>query len=84
MTYKLTVNETKNKAGKYHYQVVDENGNVISERRSNRIYVACTINGGFYFGRKDLVGKGDHGRQIKGCITRNQQPYPVAYLENEK
>lgn len=65
MKYTLRVTETKNKSGRYHYQVIDENGNVISERRSNRKYVACTANGTFYFGRLDLIGKGDHGKQIK-------------------
>lgn len=65
MNYTLRVTETKNKAGKFHYQVIDKTGKVISERKSNRTYVACTINGQFYFGRLDLIGKGDHGKQIK-------------------
>ena len=65
MTYKLIVTETNNKAGKYHYQVVDEENNLISERRSNREYVACTTDGEFYFGRLDLIGKGDHGRLLR-------------------
>jgi hypothetical protein len=64
MNYTLTVTVTKNKSGKYHYQVLDENGIVISERRSNRKYMACLSNGEFYFGRLDLIGKGDHGRHI--------------------
>ena len=70
MTYELTVTETNNKAGKYHYKVIDENGNVISERKSNREYVACTIDGGCYFGRIDLIGKGDYGRFLKYAIER--------------
>lgn len=66
MTYTLKVTETNNKAGKYHYQVInDETGAIVSERKSNREYVACTINGEFYFGRLDLIGKGDHGRRLK-------------------
>ncbi len=65
MNYELKVTETNNKASKFHYQVIDENGNVISERRSNREYVACTPYGSTYFGRLDLIGKGDHGRAIK-------------------
>jgi hypothetical protein len=52
MNYKLNV--TKNKSGKFHYTVTDEKGNVISERKSNREYVACTANGSYYFGRLDL------------------------------
>lgn len=65
MKYTLKVTETGKKSGKYHYQVVDETGKIISERSSNREYVACTINGSYYFGRLDLIGKGDHGRYIK-------------------
>ena len=65
MNYKLKVTETKNKAGKFHYQVIDENGAVVSERKSNREYVAATSNGSHYFGRVDLIGKGDHGRSLK-------------------
>lgn len=73
MKYTLKVTETKNKAGKFHYQVIDENGQVISERKSNREYVACTRNGGFYFGRLDLVGRGDHGRMIKDLYVQLAQ-----------
>ena len=60
MNYELKVKETNNKVGKFHYQVIDENGTVISERKSNREYVACTINGAFYWGRINLIGKGDY------------------------
>lgn len=63
--YILSVKTTGNKAGKYHYQVIDATGKVITERRSNREYVACTINGSYFFGRLDLIGKGDHGNDIK-------------------
>ncbi|CAB4136285.1 hypothetical protein UFOVP579_47 [uncultured Caudovirales phage] len=65
MNYKLKVKETNNKTAKYHYQVINENGEVITERKSNREYVACTINGEYFFGRFDLIGKGDHGRALK-------------------
>jgi hypothetical protein len=64
MTYKLLRKETNNKAAKYYYTVIDETGKVISERSSNREYVACTIDGSFYFGRLDLIGKGDHAKRI--------------------
>lgn len=64
--YTLTVKETGNKSSKFHYQVInDTTGEVVSERKSNRVYVACTIHGEFYFGRIDLIGKGDHGWAIK-------------------
>ena len=78
MTYKLIVKETGNKAGKFHYTITDEAGNIISERKSNREYVAATINGSFYFGRIDLIGKGDHGRQVKWCVENNKEPVPIA------
>jgi hypothetical protein len=51
MNYELKVTETKNKAAKFHYQVIDENGNIISERKSNKEYIYCTING-FYYSSK--------------------------------
>jgi len=65
MEYTLSVKETGNKAARFHYVVTDENGQVISERKSNREYVACTANGNQYFGRLDLIGKGDHGKWLK-------------------
>lgn len=68
MTYELKQTQLKN--GKFHYQVIDENGNVISERKSNREYVACTINGGTYWGRLDLVGKGDYKRVLDWAIKK--------------
>ena len=74
MTYTLKVTETSNKTGKFIYEVIDKTGQVISKRTSNREYVACTIDGDFYFGRLDLIGKGDHGRRLKMGIT-----CPIAY-----
>lgn len=61
-TYKLTATALKN--GKTLYQVINENGEVISKRTSTRKYVACTIDGSYYFGRLDLVGKGEHGSSL--------------------
>lgn len=54
----------KAKGKKYQYTVTDEKGNVVSTRTSARDYVACTANGEFYFGRLDLIGKGDHGKRL--------------------
>jgi len=65
MNYELKVIETKSKTSKFHYQVINEAGKVISERRSNREYVAATVDGQFYFGRLDLIRKGDHGKAIR-------------------
>ncbi len=67
MNYELKVTETARKDGKFSYQVIDENGTVLSTRSSNREYVACTIDGKFYFGRLDLIGQGDHGKHVKYC-----------------
>lgn len=56
---------TKTQKGKkYLYEVKDENGNVVSKRTSTRDYVACSVSGEFYFGRLDLIGKGDHGKGL--------------------
>ena len=59
--FKLT---RKQKGDKFIYTVTDERNNVISTRTSKRDYVACTANGEFYFGRLDLIGKGNHGKEI--------------------
>lgn len=55
----------KAKGKKYQYTVTNEKGNIISTRTSVRDYVACTANGEFYFGRLDLIGKGDHGKELR-------------------
>lgn len=66
---------TKTQKGKkYLYEVKDENGNVISKRTSTRDYVACTVNGDFYFGRLDLIGKGDHGKGISNATKILSNP----------
>lgn len=57
--------QTKGK--KYLYTVTDENGNVVSTRTSARDYVACVADGSFYFGRLDLIGKGDHGKRLSSA-----------------
>lgn len=53
------------KGKKFEYTVTNEKGKIISKRSSARDYVACTANGEFYFGRLDLIGKGDHGKTLK-------------------
>lgn len=59
-----TYNLSKEQKGKnFLYTVTDINGNVISKRTSKREYVACTADGQYYFGRMDLIGKGDHGQK---------------------
>jgi hypothetical protein len=88
--YTLIKTKTNRKDFNYLYQVKDEEGNVVSERRSNRDYIACTINGQYYFGRLDLIGKGDHGR---ACNFRSKQVgqehlvegiTTIAYLKTEE
>jgi hypothetical protein len=75
---------TGKKSGNFHYQVFDGNGQLISERWSNREYVACTIGGTYYFGRLDLIGKGEHGRMIKRLSETNQPIPPIAFLTSKK
>ena len=81
MKYTLKVTETGKKSGKYHYQVFDETGKLISERNSNREYVACTANGSYYFGRLDLIGKGDHGKSISAYSNPKQS---LHYTQEER
>ena len=60
-TYKLS-KIVKGKS--FQYTVTDESGNIISTRTSKNEYVACTVNGEFYFGRLDLIGQGYHGKLL--------------------
>ena len=70
--YTLTKTDTGHKSGRFLYTITDETGAVLSTRKSDREYVAATINGQYYFGRLDLIGKGDHGKQVKS-INQNGQ-----------
>tara|TARA_R110000803_G_scaffold52326_2_gene107737 strand:- start:10968 stop:11417 length:450 start_codon:yes stop_codon:yes gene_type:complete len=86
----LTKTETGRKSGRYHYQVKDLQGTVISERKSNRDYIGATLDGGLYFGRADLIGRGEHGNRIKyldkvGIKTKikNREDILVAVLSRE-
>jgi hypothetical protein len=76
MNYELKVTETNNKAAKFIYQVIDEAGNVITERKSNKEYVACTADGVYFFGRLDLIGKGNHGVEMK-FLANNLEGYKL-------
>lgn len=53
------------KGSKWLYEIKDNNGNVVATRTSARDYAAATINGEFFFGRVDLIGKGDHGKALR-------------------
>jgi len=62
---KLIKQETGKKSGpKYIYSIVDENGIVLETRKSNNEYVAATCCGAYFFGRLDLIGKGQHGIRL--------------------
>ena len=83
-THTLVKTETNRKANKYSYAIViNETGETVGTRNSNREYVACTIDGAFFFGRMDLVGKGDHGKMIKHCQAEapKAEPGRKDYLE---
>lgn len=58
--YTLTKKELNN--GYKLYAVMNVEGEILSTRKSKRDYVACTINGGFYFGRINLVNKNGRAR----------------------
>ena len=63
------------KGKKFQYQVIDTATNeVISSRTSARDYVACTTNGEFYFGRLDLISKGDHGKRLSWAMLILNNP----------
>lgn len=50
------------KGKKFLYEVKDEQGHLYAKRLSKRDnFVACTLDGSFFFGRIDLISKGDHG-----------------------
>lgn len=69
----------KVKGKKFEYQVIDtESKAIVSSRISARDYVACTANGEFYFGRLDLIGKGDHGK-ILSYVNEFLSKPEVAY-----
>lgn len=55
--------KTQTKSGKYNYSIVDDNGNILATRTSSKEYVAATITGKYFFGRLDLIGKGEHGER---------------------
>ena len=73
----LTKTTTNNKTARYLYTVVDDDGTILATRRSNRDYVAATIDGEFFFGRTDLIGKGAHGDAMKRAKT----PMLIAHLK---
>lgn len=68
MEYKAIVTPV---GSKFQYVVTDEAGNVVSKRLSKRgDYIACTAFGDYYFGRRDLIGKGDHGRWLNSILAK--------------
>ena len=86
---KYKLNKTA-KGKTFEYTVSDERGRIISKRTSSRDYVACTIDGSYYFGRLDLIGKGDHGRNLArlsefiGSLPETQPAAYVEYLKEKK
>jgi len=85
-TYKMT-KTAKGKQG-FLYEIFNAAGELISSRTSKRDYVAATACGGFFFGRLDLIGKGDHGRYLKDFAkngrTEELERYSrIAYLQEQ-
>ena len=78
---KYILNKTQ-KGAKFLYEVIEVSSNkVVTTRTSARDYVACTISGEFFFGRLDLVGKGDHGRILNRSNAILSNPHKV-WLED--
>lgn len=80
-TAKLTVSVIGKSDGKYLYQIFDKTtGALLSKRRSNREYVAATIDGNSFFGRVDLAQKcKPYYFPLKG---ETKMPV-IAYLEDQ-
>ena len=84
MNYELKVTEINTKGAKFLYEVIDEVGNIISQRKSNREYVACTIKGSFYWGRLDLIGKGDYKKILDWAQQRSvATKFPENYYSEQ-
>ena len=85
-TYTMT-KTAKGKQG-FLYEIFNAAGEKISSRTSKRDYVAATACGAFFFGRLDLIGKGDHGRTIKhyqqhGKTAELDRISRIAYLQEQ-
>ena len=73
----------KEKGKKFEYQVIHaESKAIVSKRTSARDYVACVADGSYYFGRLDLIGKGDHGKQL--TPPNNGLPETFRVLKRKK
>lgn len=72
---KLILTKTA-KGKKFIYEVKNETGEIKAQRISARDYVACTADGNMFFGRRDLIGKGEHRRQLtmyrKGSVNSKE------------
>lgn len=62
------------KGKKFLYTVKDSSGNIKATRLSTRNYVACTVDGSFFFGREDLIAKGEHGRILSRAYQILEHP----------
>jgi hypothetical protein len=60
--FSIRVSETNRKSARFFYEVLDQDGQVVDTRRTNRVYCACEIffnsskpYAGSWFGRPDLI-----------------------------
>jgi hypothetical protein len=67
----------------FMYTIKDMDGNIHATRKSKHTYVAATFDGQYFFSRLDLIGKGDHGQQVKWCKENGRNVKPIAYLKTE-
>lgn len=86
----LIVKETPNNKNTFYVYQVVEDGKVLCERKSSRKYVACAVTkripegetepiyyAPYYFGRLDLIGKGDSKN-----FTERSSAYGFAYIKD--
>lgn len=86
----LKDNAGTTKKQEYVYEVLGEDGKVICSRKSTRHYVACAVTmykpkdgsafhyaAPFFFGRIDLIGKGDSKN-----FEKWDSAYAIAYLKD--
>ena len=75
------------KGKKFIYEVKNEAGEIKAQRISARDYVACTADGSLFFGRRDLIGKGEHGRQLTayraGSVTAGKAKPTVRVVRKQ-
>lgn len=74
--------KTIKKNGTFVYTITDTTGKIYQTRESKREYVAATIDGSYFFGRLDLIGKAGHKANIAFQLREGREVTPIAYVQN--